>query len=115
MLINDSFIHCKLKLMENYIWMYPPHCQCGQNIKISDSVDYYNKGWTVDPARKYMTLFKAEQARRAKEVEESKKTKKNTSKLVEKTKIIKTNPTSTTKKTVSKSTNKNGDTVIKVS
>ena len=46
-------------------------------------------------------------------VSKAKTTKANKPK-VEKTKTVKSNPTSTTKKTVSRTTNKKGETVIKV-
>ena len=88
--------------------MYPPHCQCPENVKLTDSVNYANNGWTVDPS--HYRLFEAEKAKQ----EKQQSRKKTTTQKIERTRTTKSNPTSTTKKTVTKTTNKKGETVIKV-
>ena len=78
--------------------MYPPHCDCPENVKLSDSVKYYKRGWTVDMS--HVKLFEVEKVRKAKTAKPSTTTK--------------TSKTSTTKKTVTKTTNKKVTQVIHV-
>lgn len=95
--------------MSNYkpIMMYPPHSQCPENVDLSEAIEYEKRGWVVDPS--HYKLLEAEKAKQKK----TKSTIKKSS-TTNKQKTVKSNSTSTTKKTVSRTTNKKGETVIKV-